>query len=251
MFKYLRIGFRLLIELFTGYLWVILPNLIFRSKIPLAKRYRQLRAIIRRLYSTLRVQLYFSHPEIAKEKGPFFIVCNHHSFLDPFLIIHLFEHPIRFISKKEVRRLFLFGDATASIDGLFINRKSVRSQLDQLNIMKQSMLNKESHWFAFPEGTRNRSYSNPLLPFKPGTFKQAMEAKVTIVPMVTYGFFRLLDPKLNWKKYPVQVDFLTKITPEDYEGKSTVDMATMIQERIQRRSNEMIAFDQQVVRKKQ
>jgi 1-acyl-sn-glycerol-3-phosphate acyltransferase len=249
MFKYLRIGFRLFVEFFVGYLWVILPNVWFRKRIDLATRYRQLRRIIRRLYPTLHAQLYITHGEVTKEKGPFFIVCNHHSTLDPFLLIYLFEHPVRFISKKEVRRMFLFGDASASIDGVFINRKSVRSQITKLNEMKESLLRQETHWLAFPEGTRNRQYSNPLLPFKPGTFKQAMEAKATILPMVTYGFFRPLDPKLNWKKYPVQVDFLPKITYEQYQGKTTIAVAEEIQNLMQARSDKMIALDKTLPRK--
>lgn len=249
MFKYLRIGFRLFIELFVGYLWVILPNLWFRRRIDLATRYRQLRQIIHRLYPTLRAQLYITNGEVTKEKGPFFIVCNHHSTLDPFLLIYLFEHPVRFISKKEVRKMFLFGDATASIDGMFINRKSVRSQLVKLNEMKQSLINKETHWLAFPEATRNRQYSKPLMPFKAGTFKQAMEAKATILPMVTYGFFRPLDPKLDWKKYPVQVEFLPKITYEDYQGKSTITLSEDIQKMMQERSDKMIELDQTLPRK--
>jgi 1-acyl-sn-glycerol-3-phosphate acyltransferase len=249
MFKYLRIGFRLFIELFVGYLWVILPNLWFRKRIDLDTRYRQLRKIIHRLYPTLKAQLYLSNGEVTKEKGPYFIVCNHHSTLDPFLLIYLFEHPVRFISKKEVRRMFLFGDATASIDGMFINRKSVRSQLVKLNEMKKSLIKKETHWLAFPEGTRNRKYSNPLIPFKAGTFKQAMEAKATILPMVTYGFFRPLDPKLDWKKYPVQVDFLPKMTYEDYQGKTTIALAEEIQKMMQIRSDKMIELDKTLPRK--
>ncbi|MEN9819566.1 MAG: hypothetical protein RL379_344 [Bacillota bacterium] len=249
MFKYLRLGFRLLIELFVGYLFIILPNVWFKKRIPLSIRYTRLRKIIHGLYKTLRIQLYVGHSEITKDKGPYFIVCNHHSMLDPFLLIYLFEHPVRFIAKKEVRKLFLFGDATASIDALFINRKSVRSQLKQLDVMKQSLIQKDTHWLVFPEATRNTQYSNPMLPFKAGTFKQAMEAKATILPMVTYGFFRPLDPKIDWKKYPVQVDFLDKITPEMYEGKSTVEIADLVRNLMQSRSDQMRLLDATLPRK--
>jgi 1-acyl-sn-glycerol-3-phosphate acyltransferase len=249
MFKYLRLGFRLLLELFGGYLWVILPNVWFRKRIDLATRYHGLRRVIQRLYGALRIQLYITNPEVAKQKGPYFIVCNHHSTIDPFLLIYLFEHPVRFIAKKEVRKMFLFGDATASIDGLFINRKNVRSQLKKLNVMKQSLIQKESHWLAFPEATRNRQYSNPLLPFKAGTFKQAMEAKATILPMVTYGFFRPLDPKLDWKKYPVQVEFLPLVTPEMYEWKSTLEISEKIRALMQVKSDRLRIKDATLARK--
>ncbi len=249
MFKYLRLGFRLLLELFVGYLFIILPNVWFKKSIPLSLRYTRLRKIIHGLYKSLRINLYLGHPEITKEKGPYFIVCNHHSMLDPFLLIYLFEHPVRFISKKEVRKLLIFGDATASIDALFINRKSVRSQLDQLEVMKQSLIRKDTHWLAFPEATRNKQYSNPMLPFKAGAFKQAIEAKATILPMVTYGFFRPLDPKIDWKKYPVQVDFLDKITPDMYQGKTTIEVADMVRNLMQIRSDKMRLLDATLPRK--
>jgi 1-acyl-sn-glycerol-3-phosphate acyltransferase len=205
--------------------------------------------VIQRLYGALRIQLYVTNPEVAKQKGPYFIVCNHHSTIDPFLLIYLFEHPVRFIAKREVRRMFLFGDATASIDGLFINRKNIRSQLKKLNVMKQSLIRKESHWLAFPEATRNRQYSNPLLPFKAGTIKQAMEAKATILPMVTYGFFRPLDPKMDWKKYPVQVEFLPLITPDMYEGKSTLEISERIRALMQVKSDRLRINDAALPRK--
>lgn len=249
MFKYLRLGFRLLIELFVGYLFIILPNVWFKKRKPLSIRYTQLRKIIHGLYKTLRITLYIDHPDITKDKGPYFIVCNHHSMLDPFLLIYLFENPVRFMAKKEVRKLFLFGDATDSIDALFINRKSVRSQLDQLEVMKQSLIRKDTHWLIFPEATRNTQYSNPMLPFKAGSFKQAMEAKATILPMVTYGFFRPLDPKIDWKKYPVQIDFLDKITPDMYEGKSTIEVAEIVRNLMQIRSDKMRLLDSSLPRK--
>ena len=249
MVKYLRLGFRLLLELFAGYLFIILPNVWFKRRIPLEKRYTSLRKIIHGLYKTLRIKLYINDPSVTKDKGPYFIVCNHHSMLDPFLLIYLFEHPVRFIAKKEVRRLLIFGDATASIDALFINRKSVRSQLHSLETMKESLIKKDTHWLAFPEATRNKQYSNPMLPFKAGTFKQAMEAKATILPMVTYGFFRPLDPKIDWKQYPVQVEFLDKITPEMYEGKSTIEVAEMIRNLMQIRSDKIRLHDAALPRK--
>ncbi|MFZ9139466.1 MAG: lysophospholipid acyltransferase family protein [Bacilli bacterium] len=249
MVKYLRLGFRLLLELFAGYLFIILPNVWFKRRIPLEKRYTSLRKIIHGLYKTLRIKLYINDPSVTMDKGPYFIVCNHHSMLDPFLLIYLFEHPVRFIAKKEVRRLLIFGDATASIDALFINRKSVRSQLHSLETMKESLIKKDTHWLAFPEATRNKQYSNPMLPFKAGTFKQAMEAKATILPMVTYGFFRPLDPKIDWKQYPVQVEFLDKITPEMYEGKSTIEVAEMIRNLMQIRSDKIRLHDAALPRK--
>jgi len=243
MKKYLRIvvfaGFQFL---FT-YFFIILPNVLFRKHLSLAHRYKTLRGAVRRLYRVLRLKLYISHIERIETTEKFFIVSNHHSMIDPFLAIYLFKDPIRFLSKKEVRHLLVFGDASASIDALFIDRKSIKSQIHVLRQMKESLIAKETHWLVFPEATRNKQRSNPLIPFKAGTFKQAIETNATILPMVTYGFFRPLNPKLNWKSYPIQIDFLEPITPEMYAGKTSIQLAEEVQSLMQHASNLMIEQD--------
>jgi 1-acyl-sn-glycerol-3-phosphate acyltransferase len=244
MWKYLRIVTFAWLEFIYDYLFVVIPNLLLKRLLSLPYRYRELRKAIHRLIKYLRLDLHITNANLVDPTQRYFIVTNHHSVLDPFLAIYLFEHPVRFLAKNESRKMLFFGDATASIDTLFINRKSVRSQLDTLALMQQAMTEKQTHWLVYPEATRNKQYSQPLLPFKAGAFKQAMEAKATILPMVTYGFFRPLDPKLNWKRYPIQVEFLSPITPDKYEGKSTVEVSDMVQVQMQVVSDKMFLQDQ-------
>jgi 1-acyl-sn-glycerol-3-phosphate acyltransferase len=247
MRKYLRLIPLLFLPLLLSYVFVVLPNMLLRKILPLSYRYRSLRFVIAILYAGLRIDLRVQNPEVSRTTKDAFIVCNHHSFIDPFLLIHLFPHPVRFLAKKEVRRLAIFGDATASIDALFINRKSIKSQITLLKSMKVMLEARKTNWVVFPEGTRNREfYSQPLLPFKPGAFKQAMEAKVDILPMVTYGFQRVLDKNLHWKKYPVQIAFLKPITPAMYEGLSTREVAELVQAQMQTESDKLVVEDQRL-----
>jgi 1-acyl-sn-glycerol-3-phosphate acyltransferase len=244
MRKYLRIVIFAGFEFVFDYFFIILPNVLFKRWIPLSHRYKTLRGAVRRLYHYLRLKMYITNIDRMKPGQTYYIVSNHHSMLDPFLAIYLIKDPIRFLAKKEVRHLLIFGDATASIDALFINRKSIKSQIGTLNIMKKSLEEKETHWLVFPEATRNKQFSNPLLPFKAGTFKQAMQTNATILPMVTFGFFRPLNPKLNWKSYPIQVDFLEPITPDMYQGKSTIQIAEEVQARMQEASDRLRKLDE-------
>jgi 1-acyl-sn-glycerol-3-phosphate acyltransferase len=244
MRKYFRLIGLLFIPLAYAFFFIVLPNVIFRKILPLKHRYKTLRDIVRIIYLGLRIDLMITNPTVPLTVKDHFIVCNHHSFIDPFLIIHLFKHPVRFLAKKEVLRLPLFGKATLSIDALFINRKDTRSQIRSLHIMRDALSRRTTNWLVFPEGTRNQEfYSQPMLPFKPGAFKQAMEAKVNILPMVTYGFQRVLDKRLRWKKFPVQIEFLEPITPDMYEGKSTREVTEMVQHRMQVASDALVVKD--------
>jgi 1-acyl-sn-glycerol-3-phosphate acyltransferase len=239
MWKYLRLVFPLV----YSYFFIVLPNILFKRWTTIAYRYRQIRKAVKMIFPVLKIDLYVDHPEMMKTTEPYLIVSNHHGMIDPFLMIYLMEQPLRFISKKEVRRFPIFGDATASIDALFIDRKDVRSQIRKLQQMKASMAKHETRWVIYPEGTRNRQYSQPVLPFKAGSFKHAMETNTSILPMVAYGFHRPLHKKIHCKRYPVQIDFLAPITPAMYQGKTSQEVADMIRGMIQTRSDAMVKKD--------
>lgn len=230
------------------YFPIVIPNVLQRKSHSLEFRYRQLRKAVKFIFPALKIDFHINHQEMLQSSDPFLIVSNHHSYLDPFLMIYLMDHPVRFVAKKEIRFYPIFGDATASIDALFLDRKNIRSQIKTLQTMKESMMRKETRWVIYPEGTRNKTYSNPMLPFKAGSFKHAMESKTPILPMVAYGFHRPLNPKIRMKRYPVQIDFLDPITPKMYEGKTSQEVAEMIQSLIQARSYQMIEDDKQLVK---
>jgi 1-acyl-sn-glycerol-3-phosphate acyltransferase len=109
--------------------------------------------------------------------------------------------------------------------------------------MKESLARKETRWVIYPEGTRNKQLSQPMLPFKAGSFKHAMDAQITILPMVAFGFHRPIDTHIHMKRYPVQVDFLPPITPSMYAGKTTQEVADLVQVQMQLRSLPMIEKD--------
>jgi 1-acyl-sn-glycerol-3-phosphate acyltransferase len=243
MWKYVRI----VAPILFAYVFLVIPNILLKYILPLSWRYRMIRLAVKIIFPFLHIRMEISHREYLSTKEPYLIVSNHHGMVDPFLMIYLMKHPVRFISKKEVRQFPIFGDATSSIDALFIDRKNVRSQVSAFQKMKASMLKRETRWVIYPEGTRNRQWSQPMMPFKPGSFKHAMETNTAILPMVAYGFHRPLHRYIHMKRYPVQIDFLPPVTPEMYQGKSTQEVASMIQEMMQIRSDEMVAKDKLLV----
>ena len=239
MWKIIRLFPRLTI----AYVFFIFPAIAFKRWTTSAYRYRMIRRAVNLVLPLLKIDIYIDHPEYLKTKEPYLIVSNHHGMLDPYLTIHLMEQPLRFVSKKDVRYFPIFGDATAAIDAIFIDRKNIRSQVRAFLKMKESLAKKETRWVIYPEGTRNKQLSQPMLPFKAGSFKYAMDAHITILPMVAFGFHRPIDTHIHMKRYPVQVDFLHPITPAMYQGKTTQEVADMIQVQMQARSLPMIEKD--------
>jgi len=252
MWKYIRILWFVGLPMLWSYVTFILPNLWFRKSIPLAQRYRQLQGLVNVILKAIRIDLIIKHESYRSDEGPYYFVSDHTSMLDPFLFVYLMKHPTRFIAKKQLQHQFILGQATDSIDAVFIDRKNIRQAAKALQTVKASLLKQDTHWVIYPEGTRNRSpETTPMLEFKPGSFKMAMDAKATIVLVPMYGTHRPLKFSLDWKRYPVQVDFLTKITPAMYEGKSTQEVAQIAYDLMQSRLNEMKQFDRNYIQSMQ
>lgn len=248
MWKYLRILWFVGLPILWSYVTFILPHLWFRKKIPLSVRYAKLQRLVQLILKALRLDLIITHPEFRSEQGPYYFVSDHTSMLDPFLFVYLMQYPTRFIAKKQLQHQFILGQSTDSIDAVFIDRDDVRQAAKALQVVKASLMQKDTHWVIYPEGTRNRHpETTPMQEFKAGSFKMAMDAKATIVLVPMYGTHRPLKFSLDWKRYPVQIDFLTKITPEMYEGKSTQEVASMAYHLMQQRLDEMKRFDEHYV----
>lgn len=240
MIKYTRILFLVLLRILWSYFTFVLPHLWFKHRIPLAVRYAKLQRLVKAIAKTLRIEFLIDHPEVMHEQGPYYFVSDHNSMLDPFLFVLLIDHPTRFIAKKQVAKLMIIGDCTKSIDAIFIDRNNLRQEIKVLQTLKQSLIKKDVNWVIYPEGTRNRQPETaPLNEFKPGSFKLAMDTQSTIVLVPMYGTHRPLNPNIDWKKYPIQIDFMHKITPAMYEGKTTIEVAEMAQRMMQQRIDDM------------
>jgi len=67
--------------------------------------------------------------------------------------------------------------------------------------------------------------------FHAGSFKCAVKAKCSIVPIALIDTHKVLDGKGS-KPITVQLHYLKPIPYEEYEGMSTVEIAKMVRERI-------------------
>ena len=244
MWKFLKLP----LHLIYVYWRYVLPAYLGRHRMPIEKRYRMIRKATQVIFPVLNIDLTVSDPSKLTAKDSRLIISNHHGMLDPFLMVYLMEHPIRFVSKIEVKKFPIFGKATIAIDAIFIDRRDVRSQVKILETMKTAMLTKHERWVIYPEGTRNKQYSQPMLPFKAGSFKHAMEANMTILPLVAYGFHRPIHPRIHLKRYPVQIDFLPEMTPAMYQGKSTQEVADILTNQYQVKSNQLIEQDTKLLK---
>lgn len=203
------------------------------DKYPIELRYRKTRHLILKVCRYLKLDMKVEGLEnIPQETCCFY--CNHLAAVDPLLFISALETPTTFVAKQEIKKMPVVGRIFTGINGLFLDRSDLKQQLRVMMKVEDSLKNKTLNWVIYPEGTRNKDPMNTLLEFHKGTFRPAMKANVPLVPVVGYGTFRVLNLKHNYKKYPTLIKFLPPIYPEEYQGKTTDEIARMIQSRIQK-----------------
>jgi len=143
-----------------------------------------------RLTTTWLISLYFRTKGHGTgnipSTGPFVVVSNHASFLDPYLIGYTsVEREVGFMAKEELFRVPIFG-AIIRYCGAFPVRRgghdpeAIQSFHDFLHSGKPLVL--------FPEGTRTRD--GELQQAKKGVGLLLYNAKVPVIPAYVNGTFR-------------------------------------------------------------
>ena len=195
------------------------------DKYPMSYRYQKVRKLLLALSKSFNVKYHVEGLENIPEETCCF-VSNHLSAYDPLSLICVMDKPCTFVSKIELADKPFVGKIIRGIDGLYIDRKDLKQSLRVMMKVEDDLKNKkDKNWIIYPEGTRNKDTQCNLKMFHHGTFRPAVKANCPIVPVATYGTFRVLKGKPNFKKYPVFIKFLKPIYPSDYANMSTLEIA--------------------------
>ena len=77
----------------------------------------------------------------------------------------------------------------------------------------------------------------------------AYNSKTSILPVALYGTFRVLDKKMNMKKFPIQVKFLKPIPYEEYSKYTTVEFAKILHDLIEKEVEILRQKDKELCKK--
>lgn len=122
-------------------------------------------------------------------EGGVILVANHQSLVDIPLLVAAFPREVRFLGKRELGRVPLFGGAMRASGHLFVDREDPR---DAVHMMRQAsaLLTRGRAVVVFPEGTRSGDGS--LGEFRPGAFHIAWKTGFPLVPVYLDGGRRAL-----------------------------------------------------------
>lgn len=120
---------------------------------------------------------------------PRIYMSNHLSLFDTPLFYATINDTIRIVTKKELTKVPLIGNAILQSEHAIVDRHAKEQHQDFYRDAKKKLQEGVALWF-FPEGTRSRS--GELLPFKMGGFRLAAELGAQIIPVGIIGTNKIL-----------------------------------------------------------
>lgn len=117
---------------------------------------------------------------LHRHGGGQILVANHTSWFDVFALSARLPVEYRFVAKKELARIPIFGPAWVACRHIAIDRGDREAAIRSMEEAGRQIRQERPTIVVFPEGTR--SPDGDLLPFKKGAFVLAIEAGVPVVP---------------------------------------------------------------------
>jgi 1-acyl-sn-glycerol-3-phosphate acyltransferase len=129
---------------------------------------------------------------------PIIYVSNHQSLFDILALAATIPGKMRFVAKRELAKVPIFGAALKAAGQIYIDRhnlaKAFDAYQDAAGAVRAGM-----NAVVFAEGTRSRT--GKLLPFKKGPFVFAIASQVPVIPIYCAGTFDIL-PKGSLRMHP-------------------------------------------------
>jgi 1-acyl-sn-glycerol-3-phosphate acyltransferase len=124
-------------------------------------------------------------------RRPYIVMANHASMIDIWAVLLAVPVPFRFIAKKQLGAIPIFGWAMRAGRVIFIDRQNAASARRSIEEAARRIKSGQSV-VIFPEGTRTRD--GRLNAFKKGGFHLALDSGAEIVPVAIQGS-RALMPR--------------------------------------------------------
>ncbi len=130
--------------------------------------------------------------ENVQARQSYVVVANHQSSFDIFVLWGFLGIDTRWVMKKELRKIPLFGLAGKLGGNIYIDRSDKKGAYESLKEARKILVNGVSV-IMLPEGTRSRA--GKLGEFKKGAFVMSMDLGMPLLPVSIVDTRHILPPK--------------------------------------------------------
>ncbi len=230
LLRYLRIGW--------ACFWIGLATLLAFLPLVLSARLdptqKRTQIYVRMWYSIIlaaaRVKTRSRGVEKIERDRSYVIISNHQSHFDILALVAELPIIVRFVAKKELRRIPLFGYAVQLSRCIFVDRSDPAKAVENLQEGIRTLPSGISMLF-FAEGTRSRD--GRIGPFKKGGFRTAQIAGWPILPVVVHGSRRVLPSgDLLVRPGTIEVEVLDPVPAEEIAARPWEEVMEDVRRRI-------------------
>jgi len=136
---------------------------------------------------------------------PQIVASNHASFFDILAIYGYLPVPVKFVAKKELFAIPIFGQALRAVGHVRLDRTHLKQAFGAYETAARQIAEGRLNMLIFPEGTRTRT--GELQPFKKGPFVLAIMARAPVVPAYVANTFGI-QPKGSLVVHPRPIRIL-------------------------------------------
>jgi len=168
------------------------------------------------------------------ETGPFVLISNHQSYLDPMLCGGLIQRRVSFLARESLFKHWLFGRMIRSVGTIPVKlgEADISAMRKVIDVLKQGR-----GVCLFPEGTR--SHDGKITPFKPGFGLLCRRGNAAVVPVVIDGAFECWPRhKKLFSTGSIVVSYGKAIPAEQAKKMSNEELAEILTETLRQMQNE-------------
>ena len=212
-------------------LWLSIATIILGIPVMIAgmlSRTGNLAFSISKIWAYIILAVSFVRTEIKNKakllKGTsYIIISNHQSHFDILALVTTLGIQFRWIIKKEILKIPIFGYALYTSRNIFIDRSNTTRAIESIN-KGVYRLPRDAGVMVFTEGTR--SSDRQIHEFKKGGFMIAIARKISILPVTVNGSRRVL-PKGSLVVKPGKIQVIIG-DPIDTSGYTTDTVQELI-----------------------
>lgn len=237
--------------LFTAYIWILLvltlaPLWLLLALLPAGPTAAAALALwARTILRSGGCRVEVRGLEYLQHVKPAVVVVNHASYLDAIAIMAALPRPFRFVVNHEAARWPLVGLAIRKAGHLVVNRGRLADRHACALAMIETLRSGISV-VVFPEGTFDRD--GRLLPFRPGAFRVAAEARRPVVPVTLCGTRQVFGPAFGrLRRGPIAVTIGMPLPAESAERHAVARVRDRAREEIASRLAEANASRKRTV----
>lgn len=171
-----------------------------------------------------------------KEKKNLAFISNHLSIIDLCVYYGKLDVKAAAVAKKEVEKVPFLKQFVHGMGCILLDRKSPKSSIKAI-LDATNELKKGGQVLIFPEGTRSKT--GQIGSLKAGSYKMAVRAKSTIVPLVIKGSRSGFEDLKRLGRHHVYVEVLPSVSADNLTKEEEKELPEIISASIVKKYNEM------------